>query len=86
MDPSLHQKMGIEHLNRVLNYAPFVAEAGKSEVHLTPEDWWVVADTLFKMDTPRELLPAAIESYRLTNENRSIELATADYLIMVEMM
>ena len=78
--------MGIQHLTRVLNYAPFVTEAGKAEVHLTPEDWWVVADTLFKMETPKEFLPEAIQSYRLTNENKSIELTTPDCLISVEMM
>ncbi|QXD15079.1 hypothetical protein GQ464_016985 [Rhodocaloribacter litoris] len=86
MDPNLHQKMGINHLNRVLNYAPFVAEQGRATVHLTVEDWHVVADTLFRMHTPRELLPEAIESYRLKNENRTIELKTPDYVIDVEMM
>ena len=86
MDPNLHQKMGIQHLNKVLNYAPFVAEDGKAEVHLTTEDWWVVADTLFKMETPKEMLPEAIESYRLTDENKAIELKTADCLISVATM
>ena len=46
MDPNLHQKQAINHLNKVLNYAPFVAEDGKATVHLTPEDWHVVADAL----------------------------------------
>ena len=86
MDPNLHQKMGIQHLTKVLNYAQFVTEGGKAEVHLTSEDWWVVADTLFQMNTPKDMLPEAIESYRLTNENKSIELTTADCLISVEMM
>ena len=86
MDPNLHQKMGINHLNRVLGYAPFVAKEGKAEVHLTTEDWWVVADTLFKMDTPKEMLPETIEAYQMTNENKAIELKTKDCLILVEMM
>ncbi len=86
MDPNLHQKMGIHHLNRVLSYAPMVAQDGKAEVHLTTEDWWVVADTLFKMDTPKEVLPEAIENYALTNENKAIELTTKDCLISIEMM
>ena len=86
MDPNLHQKMGIHHLNRVLSYAPMVTSDGKAEVHLTSEDWWVVADTLFKMETPRELLPDAIEEYGLANENKSIELKTRDCVISIEMM
>ena len=86
MDPNLHQKQGINHLNKVLNYAPFVAEDGKATVHLTVEDWHVVADTLFAMETPQEMLPDAIQDYRLTKQNRAIELTTDDYLIEVEMM
>ena len=86
MDPTLHQKQGLNHLRRVLDYAPFVAEDGEATVHLTQEDWFVVADTLFKMDTPRELLPADLEDYRLTNENRTIELTTADYRIEVDII
>ncbi len=84
MDPNLHQKQGINHLNRVLNYYPFVAEDGKAIVHLTPEDWQVVADTLFAMETPREMLPDAIEEYRLSDGNSKIELRTSDCLVAVE--
>lgn len=86
MDANLHQKQGINHLNKVLNYAPFVAEEGRATVHLTPEDWHVVADTLFQMETPKELLPDAIESYHLTDGNSTIELKTSDYLISVDMI
>ena len=86
MDANLHQKQGINHLTKVLNYAPFVAEEGRATVHLTPEDWHVVADTLFQMETPKELLPEAIESYELKSDNSIIELKTADYLIDVDMI
>lgn len=77
MDPNLHQKMGLHHLNRVLSYAPFVMEDGRATVHLTPEDWHVVVDTLFRMDTPRSFLPEAIEDYRLAGDRDAIELRTA---------
>ena len=86
MDPNLHQKQGINHLNKVLQYAPFVAEEGRANVHLTPEDWQVVADTLFAMNTPDELLPEAIKSYRLGDSRRTIQLETDDYVIDVEPM
>ena len=86
MDPNLHQKQGIHHLNRVLNYAGFVAEDGRASVHLTPEDWHVVADTLFHMETPREVLPDAITDFTLTAGNQIIELNTADYVIAIEMI
>ena len=86
MDANLHQKQGINHLTKVLNYAPFVAERGRATVHLTPEDWHVVADTLFQMETPKELLPEAIESYQLKDGNSTIELKTPDYLIDVDMI
>ncbi len=86
MDPNLHQQQGINHLNKVLNYAPFVAEDGRATVHLTVEDWHVVADTLFQMNTPKEMLPDAINTYQLTQQNRAIELTTDDYVISVEMI
>ncbi len=86
MDPNLHQKQAINHLNKVLNYAHFVAEDGKATVHLTPEDWHVVADALFHMNTPKAMLPEAINTYRLTQQNRAIELDTDDYVIAVEMI
>ncbi len=86
MDANLHQQQGINHLNKVLNYAPFVAAEGKATVHLTFEDWNVVADTLFQMDTPREMLPEAINAYRLVNNNSAIELDTDAYAITVEMI
>lgn len=86
MDPSLHQKQGINHLHKVLTYAPMVAQDDEATVHLTTEDWYVVADTLFQMNTPPELLPGAIREYRLINENRTIELMTDEYRILVDMM
>lgn len=86
MDPNLHQKMGIHHLNRVLDYAPMVESDGKAEVHLTTEDWWVVADVLFKMDTPKEMLPEVINNYSLVNENKAIQLTTENCVITIEMM
>ena len=86
MDANLHQKQGINHLQKVLNYAPFVAEDGKATVHLTFEDWNVVADTLFQMNTPKELLPEAINAYRLTDDNRAIQLDTDAYMIAIEVI
>lgn len=85
MDPNRHQQMGLHHLNRVLHYASFVAANGVATVHLTPEDWGVVADTLFHMETPRALLPAAIESFALQDE-RTIRLHTSDTVIEVAVM
>jgi len=86
MDPTLHQKQGINHLRRVLDYAPMVASDGAATVHLTVEDWHVVADTLFAMDTPMELMPEPIKSYELVNDNRTIRLHTDDYVIDVDPM
>lgn len=86
MDPNLHQKQGINHLVKVLNYAPFVEEGGKAVVHLTAEDWGVVADTLFRMETPKEMLPDVIESYGLVNSNQTIELKTAARLIHIDVI
>ncbi len=84
MDPNLHQKQGINHMEKVLGYAPFVAEGRAATVHLTAEDWHVVADTLFAMDTPREMLPGAIQEFALVNENQSITFQTADYDITID--
>lgn len=84
VDPNLHQKQGINHLNKVLGYAPFVAEGRQATVHLTPEDWHVVADTLFAMETPKEMLPDAIHEYGLANQNETITLRTDDYDISVD--
>ena len=86
IDPNLHQIQGINHLNKVLGYAPMVAEDGRAEVHLTPEDWHVVADTMFHMETPREMLPDAILEYELKTEAKSIELKTEELTISIEMI
>ena len=86
MDPGLHVKQAVNHLNKVLDYAPMVAEGEEATVHLTAEDWQVVADCLFRMNTPREMLPDAIRDFRLTNGNRTIELQTDDYTIAVEII
>ena len=86
MDTNLHQQQGINHLSKVLAYAPFVAEGRRANVHLTQEDWYVVADTLFQMNTPLEVLPSGIKSYRLTNDNRTIEILTDEFDIDLEMI
>lgn len=86
MDPTLHQKQAVNHLNKVLTYAPMVAEDDRATVHLTPEDWHVVADALFRMNTPSEMLPDAITDFRLTKQNSTIELTTDAYVIDVEMI
>jgi hypothetical protein len=86
MDANLHQKMGVHHLTRVLDYAPFVEVDGISTVHLTAEDWQVVADTLFAMSTPGEILPDAIQAYRLSDDRQVIELTTPDRKIHIEAM
>lgn len=86
MDPTLHMKMGAKHLERVLQYADMVAEDGHATVHLTHEDWHVVVDTLFRMETPREVLPAEIKDFRLANRNETIQLETDDLVIDVEIM
>ncbi len=82
----LHRNQGVNHLSKVLDYAPFVEEEGRATVHLTAEDWHVVADTLFHMDTPRVFLPDSIVDFGLKNNNRTIELKTEDLVIDVEMI
>lgn len=86
MDPNLHQKMGIHHLHRVLSYSAFVAEGGRATVHLTHEDWQVVADVLFRMETPREILPPEIDDFRLVDNGRIIQIDTSDCVIDIDMM
>ena len=73
-------------MNRVLGYAPMVAQDGHATVYLTTEDWHVVADTLFHMDTPDYILPESINSFRRKGDNQIIELKTPDGIIDVEMM
>ncbi len=84
MDPGLHVKQAINHLEKVLAYYPYVQEDGAATVALTPEDWQVVADALFRMSTPKEVFPDAIEDYTLTEDHRAIQLTTADCTITVE--
>ena len=84
MDPGLHVKQAVNHLERVLSYASFVAEGRNATVHLTWEDWNVVADMLFHMDTPREFVPSAIREFKLDGENQRIELETEDFDISLE--
>ncbi len=81
---NLHRIQGVNHLNKVLDYAPLVEDEGRATVHLTPEDWHVVMDTLFHMKTPKEELPDAISEFELTNDGRTIQLTTSDMVIDVE--
>jgi len=84
IDPNLHQKQGVNHLNKVLGYAPLVEENGVAEVFLTAEDWGVVADTLFHMDTPREMVPDAILAYVKRDGEYVIDLTTENLKIEVK--
>ncbi|MFB6278776.1 MAG: hypothetical protein ABEK75_04680 [Salinibacter sp.] len=81
-----HLKQAVNHLEKVLEYAPMVAEGRAATVHLTPEDWQVVADALFNMETPDGIFPDAIQDYGLTNENETITLTTDDYDIEIEVV
>ena len=78
MDPGLHVKQALNHLDKILAYYPFVEEDGEATVALTPEDWQVVADALFYMDTPRALFPDAITDYRMAEDQSAILLTVAD--------
>lgn len=78
MDPGLHVKQAINHLDKILAYYPYVEEGGAATVALTPEDWHVVADALFHMDTPREVLPDAITGYRMADDGSAMLLTVAD--------
>ena len=78
MDPGLHVKQAINHLNKVLAYYPYVADGGEATVALTPEDWGVVADAFFHMDTPPEVFPDAIESYQMSDDRSEIQLQVQD--------
>lgn len=84
--PNLHRQQGVNHMNKVLGYAPMVAEEGRAEVFLTAEDWHVVADTLFHMDTPREELPEAILEFERSADGQTIEFKTKDLTIDVKMI
>ena len=84
MDPGLHVKQAINHLNKVLAYYPYVEDDGRATVALTPEDWQVVADALFYMDTPKSVFPDDIASYAMAEDGRTMELKTADCTITVE--
>lgn len=86
MDPGLHVKQAINHLDKILNYYPYVEEDGEATVALTPEDWHVVADALFHMDTPREVFPDAITDYAMAEDHSAILLTVEDgTAITVEM-
>lgn len=78
MDPGLHVKQAVNHLNKIIAYTPYVTESGKATVALTPEDWQVVADALFYMDTPESALPNAVTHYRLAEDRHAILLTLHD--------
>ena len=81
---NLHRIQGINHLNRVLDYAPFVEDEGNATVHLTSEDWHVVFDTLFQMDTPAEELPEAILGFESVEDGQTIRITTSEMIINLE--
>lgn len=84
MDPNLHVKQALNHLNRVLSYYPMIQEGEEATVWLTYEDWHVVADMLFHMGDPTDLLPEPIQGYGLTEDQSAILLQTDDCLVRLE--
>ena len=87
MDPGLHVTQAVNHLRKVIAYAPYVAEEGpegpEATVALTPEDWGVVVDALFHMDTPREAFPAEITDFGFADGGRAVRLRLADGMAVV---
>jgi len=83
---NLHQKQGVNHLNRVLNYASMVNESGEATVYLTAEDWHVVSDTLFNMGTTDGILPQEILSFSRDEKDLRIDLKTENILVHLEMI
>ncbi|MEM1269212.1 MAG: hypothetical protein AAF752_07020 [Bacteroidota bacterium] len=82
IDPGLHVKQGINHLNKALQYA---ARMGDDTVWLTQEDWHVLADTLFHMGTPKEVLPEQVVSTELISD-RIIGIKTTTGSLRIERM
>lgn len=82
MDPGLHVKQAINHLNKVLAYYPYVAADGEATVALTPEDWGVVADAFFHMGTPPEVFPDAIAAYRLSDDGSEMLVTAQDETVI----
>ena len=82
MDPGLHVTQAVNHLRKVVAYAPYVTEDGpdgpEATVALTPEDWGVVVDALFHMDTPRDVFPAEIADFGFTDGGRAVLLTLVD--------
>ena len=82
MDPGLHVKQAINHLNKVIQYVPYVVEdtddGPQATVALTPEDWGVVADALFHMDQPKAVFPDALADYRMDDATGTIRLDLLD--------
>ena len=82
MDPGLHVTQAVNHLRKVLAYAPYVTEDGpggpEATVALTPEDWGVVVDALFHMDTPRDVFPAEITDFGFADGGRAVRLDLTD--------
>ena len=78
MDPGLHVKQAINHLNKILSYYPYVEEDGEALVALTPEDWQVVADALFYMGTPKEFFPDAITEFAMADDQSAMHLTVED--------
>ncbi|HCR49077.1 MAG TPA: hypothetical protein DIW24_05580 [Bacteroidetes bacterium] len=86
MDVNLHQKKGIEHLAKVLRYYPMVQEGQQAVVGLTREDWHVLCDTLFHMNTPREAIPVEVLSWRFSENGEQMVLETQQGVtVLVEM-
>ena len=78
MDPGLHVTQAINHLNKILAYYLYVEEDGEALVALTPEDWQVVADAMFYMDTPKDVFPETITEYKMSDDQRTILLSVED--------
>lgn len=78
MDPGLHVKQAINHLNKIIAYVPYVKKGDRATVALTPEDWQVTADALFYMNQPKAVFPDTIADYSLDEVEHVIRLTLDD--------
>jgi len=84
MEPTLHQKQGLNLLERVLKFYPIMQEGNSSVVQLTEQDWLVLMDFA---DNPEAqgLFPEQVSEMTVDRSRRTINIKTDDCDVEVRM-
>lgn len=84
MEPTLHMQQGLNLLNRVLQFYPYMREGDRSVVTLTQQDWLVLMDFAQNPEA-NEMRPEAVSDMAVDMRTGVINVTVPDCVVEVKM-